>query len=178
MLSLHAATQEVVGEQVSLVLGPNFVISFQEGIAGMPFDPIRGRLRTSKGRVRREGADYLVYSLIDAIGGRLFWCCSRSSREQIELLDERMLTNRRSRVARTIHLRQARNDLVAARQSGRCARWSAPATRRISLVARPPLCTSRTCTIHTIEVIDTVETYRDVLSGHAGKQLCRCSPRA
>jgi magnesium transporter len=53
-------------EQVSVVLGSNFVISFQESV-GDVFDPIRERMKNGKGRIRKLGADYLAYSLIDAI---------------------------------------------------------------------------------------------------------------
>ncbi len=54
-------------EQVSLILGPNFVISFQEAREGDVFEPIRARLRENRGRIRRSGADYLAYALVDLI---------------------------------------------------------------------------------------------------------------
>jgi magnesium transporter len=176
MLSLHAATQEVVGEQVSLVLGPNFVISFQEGIAGDAFDPIRGRLRTSKGRVRREGADYLVYSLIDAIVDGYFVLLEKLG-EQIELLDERMLINRAREVARTIHL--LKREMIWLRK----AVW--PLREMVSTLQRAesPLVRASTAVYlkdvydHTIEVIDTVETYRDVLSGMLENNLSLLTTR-
>jgi len=176
MLSLHAATQEVVGEQVSLVLGPNFVISFQEGIAGDAFDPIRGRLRTSKGRVRREGADYLVYSLIDAIVDGYFVLLEKLG-EQIEMLDEGMLTNRAREVARTIHL--LKREMIWLRK----AVW--PLREMVSTLQRAesPLVRPSTAVYlkdvydHTIEVIDTVETYRDVLSGMLENNLSLLTTR-
>jgi magnesium transporter len=176
MLSLHAATQEVVGEQVSLVLGPNFVISFQEGIAGDVFDPIRGRLRTAKGRVRNEGADYLVYSLIDAIVDGYFVLLEKLG-EQIEMLDERMLLNRAREVARTIHL--LKREMIWLRK----AVW--PLREMINTLQRAesPLIRASTAVYlkdvydHTIEVIDTVETYRDVLSGMLENNLSLLSTR-
>jgi magnesium transporter len=176
MLSLHAATQEVVGEQVSLVLGPNFVISFQEGIAGDAFDPIRGRLRTSKGRVRHEGADYLVYSLIDAIVDGYFVLLEKLG-EQIEVLDERMLASRAREVARTIHL--LKREMIWLRK----AVW--PLREMVSTLQRAesPLVRASTAVYlkdvydHTIEVIDTVETYRDVLSGMLENNLSLLTTR-
>jgi magnesium transporter len=54
-------------EQVSLILGRNYLISFQEGKEGDAFDPVRERIRTGKGRIRNMGADYLAYALMDAI---------------------------------------------------------------------------------------------------------------
>ena len=176
MLSLHATTQEVVGEQVSLVLGPNFVISFQEGNAGDVFDPIRGRLRSAKGRARREGADYLVYSLIDAIVDGYFVLLEKLG-ESIEELDERMLTNRAREVARTIH--HLKREMIWLRK----AVW--PLREMISTLQRAesPLIRASTGVYlkdvydHTIEVIDTVETYRDVLSGMLENNLSLLTTR-
>ena len=53
-------------EQVSLIVGPTFVVSLQES-EGDVFDPIRERLRKAKGRIRKMGSDYLAYALVDAI---------------------------------------------------------------------------------------------------------------
>ena len=176
MLSLHAARQEVVGEQASLIVGPNFVISFQEGIAGDVFDPIRERLRTAKGRMRRESADYLVYSLIDAIVDGYFVLLEKLG-EQIEVLDERMLANRAGEVARTIHL--LKREMIWLRK----AVW--PLREMINSLQRAetPLIRASTGVYlkdvydHTIEVIDTVETYRDVLSGMLENHLSLLTTR-
>jgi magnesium transporter len=176
MLSLHAAMQEVVGEQVSLIVGPNFVISFQEGIAGDAFNPIRERLRTAKGRMRRESADYLVYSLIDAIVDGYFVLLEKLG-EQIEVLDERMLANRAGDVARTIHL--LKREMIWLRK----AVW--PLREMINTLQRAetPLIRASTGVYlkdvydHTIEVIDTVETYRDVLSGMLENHLSLLTTR-
>jgi len=176
MLSLQAARQEVVGEQISLIVGPNFVISFQEGIAGDAFNPIRERLRTSKGRLRREGADYLVYSLIDAIVDGYFVLLEKLG-EQIEVLDERMLANRAGDVARTIHL--LKREMIWLRK----AVW--PLREMINTLQRAetPLIRASTGVYlkdvydHTIEVIDTVETYRDVLSGMLENHLSLLTTR-
>jgi magnesium transporter len=176
MLSLQGTTQEIVGEQVSLVVGPNFVISFQEGIAGDVFNPIRERLRTAKGRARREGADYLVYSLIDAIVDGHFVLLENLG-EQIEVLDERMLTNRAGDVARTIHL--LKREMIWLRK----AVW--PLREMINTLQRAesPLIRASTGVYlkdvydHTIEVIDTVETYRDVLSGMLENHLSLLTTR-
>ena len=63
---------EFAAEQISIILGKNFVLSFQEGIKGDAFDLIRERIRSGKGRLRGLGTDYLVYSLIDAIVDNYF----------------------------------------------------------------------------------------------------------
>lgn len=176
MLSLHAATQEVVGEQVSLVLGPNFVISFQEGIAGDVFDPIRGRLRAAKGRARNEGADYLVYSLIDAIVDGYFVLLKKLG-EQIEVLDERMLTNSAREAARTINL--LKREMIWLRKAVWPLREMINALQRAesSLIRASTGVYLRDVYDHTIEVIDTVETYRDVLSGMLDNNLSLLTAR-
>ena len=176
MLSLHAATQEVVGEQVSLVLGPNFVISFQEGIAGDAFDPIRERLRTSKGRARHEGADYLVYSLIDAIVDGYFVLLEKLG-EQIEELDERMLASSAREATRTInHLKR---EMIWLRKAVWPLREMISALQRAesSLIQASTGVYLRDVYDHTIEVIDTVETYRDVLSGMLDNNLSLLTAR-
>ena len=66
MLQYDKEKEEIIAEQVSIILGSNFVISFQE-ILGDTFDPIRDRIRTSKGRIRKQGPDYLTYALLDSI---------------------------------------------------------------------------------------------------------------
>jgi magnesium transporter len=176
MLSPHVVTQEVVGEQVSLVLGPNFVIAFQEGIAGDLFNPIRERLRTAKGRVRREGADYLVYSLMDAIVDGYFVLLENLN-ERIEALDERMQTNRAGEVARAIHL--LKREMIWLRKAVWPLREAINSLQR----AESPLIRSSTGVYlkdvydHTIEVIDTVETYRDVLSGMLENNLSLLTTR-
>jgi magnesium transporter len=71
MLSITESSAEVKSEQVSLVFGKNFVISFQEDEEDI-LDPLRDRIRTAKGRIRRMGADFLAYSIIDAIVDNYF----------------------------------------------------------------------------------------------------------
>ena len=62
---------EIHSEQISLIIGSNFVISFQESI-GDVFDAVRERIRNNKGRIRKMGADYLAYALVDAIVDNYF----------------------------------------------------------------------------------------------------------
>ena len=78
-------------EQVSLILGRNFVLSFQEGKVGDVFGPLRERLRTAKGRIRKMGADYLVYSLMDSIVDNYFVVLENLG-EEIEVIEEKLMT--------------------------------------------------------------------------------------
>ena len=66
MLNYDEQNQQIMAEQVSMIVMPNLVISFQEQ-AGDVFDPIRQRIRNGRGQIRKSDADYLAYTLLDAI---------------------------------------------------------------------------------------------------------------
>jgi magnesium transporter len=70
ILSYDDSNHRLSVEQISLVLGPRFVLTFQERVNPL-FEPVRDRLRKAKGRIRKLGADYLAYALIDGCGGQL-----------------------------------------------------------------------------------------------------------
>ena len=78
-------------EQISLLLGPNFVLSFQER-SGDTFEPVRNRLRHGRGRIRGAGSDYLLYTLIDTVVDNYFVILDKVD-EQAEQLEEQMLTH-------------------------------------------------------------------------------------
>lgn len=82
-------------EHVSLILGPDYVISFQESDEDV-FDPIRERLGASKGRIRTLGADYLLYSLMDAVVDNYFNLIE-SFGEKIEVLEDELFENQSSK---------------------------------------------------------------------------------
>lgn len=67
----YDANEKIISEQVSFILGKNYVLSFQES-EGDVFDEVRDRIRQAKGRVRNMQADYLLYALIDAIVDHYF----------------------------------------------------------------------------------------------------------
>jgi len=91
MLSHTEKKDQIQTEQVSLVLAPHFVISFQER-QGDIFDPIRDRIRTGRGRIRKMGADYLTYALIDTIVDNYFAIPERLG-EKIESMEEELFRN-------------------------------------------------------------------------------------
>jgi len=83
---------QIISEHLSLVLGDNYVISFQDKVEGDVFDPIRQRITSNKGKLRIKGADYLFYALIDGIVDQYF-LVMEYVREEIEDLEEFVLTN-------------------------------------------------------------------------------------
>jgi magnesium transporter len=163
-------------EQVSLILGRNFVLSFQEGKAGDVFDPIRERLRTGKGRIRKMGADYLVYAQMDSIVDNYYSVMEKLG-EEIELIEDELVTDPTPAPLRVIH--RLKRDMIFLRKSV----W--PLREVISGLERgeSPLVTDSTGIYlrdvydHTIQVIDTIETFRDMLSGMLDIYLSSVSNR-
>ncbi|HSA94805.1 MAG TPA: CorA family divalent cation transporter, partial [Acidobacteriota bacterium] len=72
MIECEKGGTKLVADQLSLILGPNFVLSFQE-TPGDCLDPVRERIRGGKGRIRKLGPDYLAYALIDAVVDNYFF---------------------------------------------------------------------------------------------------------
>jgi magnesium transporter len=91
MLFYDEKDKETKVEQVSLILGENFVISFQER-EGDIFESIRERIRKGKGRIRRMGADYLAYALLDAVVDG-YYIILENLGELIEYLEDRVISN-------------------------------------------------------------------------------------
>jgi len=92
---------QVKSEQISLIIGKNFLISFQE-VEGDVFSSVRDRLRKGKGRIRKMGCDYLTYALMDAIVDNYFIILETIG-EKIEALEEELLENPTPQTLQTIH---------------------------------------------------------------------------
>jgi magnesium transporter len=176
MLYADMSANVVLTEQISLVLGQNYVISFQEGIEGDVFGQVRERLRNEKGKARKLGADYLVYSLIDAVVDNYFSVLETLG-EQIEALEEKLVANPTSNTLQEIHY--LKREMIFLRK----AVW--PLREVISSLQRGDSILVQDITRlylrdvydHTIQVIDTVETYRDMVSGMLDIYLSSVSNR-
>lgn len=163
MLEFDNELNEVRPEQFSMVLFKNTVISFQENI-GDVFNPLRERLRTSKGRIRKDGADFLAYCIIDSIVDHYFIVLEKIS-EKIEVLEEQILDKDDPSVAHTIH--RLKREVILLRKSV----W--PLREVISILDRheSKLISVETRLFlrdvydHTVQVIDTIESFRDILGG-------------
>jgi magnesium transporter len=83
--------ESINSDQASPILGPNFVVSFTEKEADV-FKPLRDRLRTGKGRIRKSGADYLAYSMIDAVVDQYFVVLEKLG-EKFEDLEDQIVVN-------------------------------------------------------------------------------------
>ncbi|UCG61148.1 MAG: magnesium/cobalt transporter CorA [Candidatus Zixiibacteriota bacterium] len=163
MLSLKPDNHDLLSEQVSLILGPNYVVSFQEK-PGDVFDSVRDRIKKTVPRVRFMNSDYLGYALMDAIVDHYF-VVLESIGERVEALEEELVSNPASGHLNTIH--NLKRELVLIRRAVWPLREVAGGIERLEspLIKDATRLYLRDLYEHTIQVIDTVETYRDMVSG-------------
>ena len=162
MLTADGEDGAIVSEQVSIVVGDNFVITFQE-TPGDVFDPIRDRIRTDKGRIRKMGADYLAYSLLDIIVDHYFVVLERVG-ERIAAVEDEVVTRPTTETIRQMH--GLKNEMIFLRRSVWPLREVVSSLERGEsvLFSKNTLVYLRDVYDHTIQVIDTVEGFRDTLS--------------
>ena len=164
MANFTAQNQSFWLEQVSLVLGENYLLTVQEESQTDCFNPIRDRLRLNRGIIRQQKADYLAYALWDTIIDGYFPILEVYG-EKIELLEEIVLKQPTERTLAQIH--QIKRELLALRR----AIW--PQRDVLNTLIRdghPLLGESvlrylKDCYDHTIQIIDTIEIYRELAAG-------------
>ncbi len=163
MLSYNEKEGGISSEQVSLILGKNYVISFQES-EGDIFDPIRERIKNDKGRVRKAGSDYLLYLLLDSIVDNYFNILEKVS-EKIEGLEDEVIKNPTQETLNTIH--NMKTEMLYLKKSVWPLREVVNKLERgeLTLIKKSTSVYLRDIYDHTIQVIDTTETLRDMLSG-------------
>jgi len=174
MLTLNQR-QDVVVEQVSLVLSRNFVLSFQEN-GNDVFQPVRDRLRGGKGRLRQAGADYLFYALVDAIVDQYF-AVLESVGEKIEALQHVVVADPKPETLQDIHA--LKRQLLFLRR----AVWPLrDVTNNLSRSDCPFLQHStkvffRDVYDHVVQIVDTIETLREMVSASLDIYLSSVSYR-
>ncbi|MDD3642198.1 MAG: magnesium/cobalt transporter CorA [Candidatus Krumholzibacteria bacterium] len=163
MLSPAARTGEIDSEQISLLVGPRYVVSFQER-PGDVFDPIRERLRQGKGRMRKTGPDFLAYALIDVIVDNYFHILETVG-DRVEEMDERIVTD--PDPAALHEIRALKRETIYLRKAVWPLREVVGGLERLEskLIAKTTRQYLRDVYDHTIQVIDTIEALRDMISG-------------
>ena len=171
----HDDQGELVIEQVSLVVGSNFVISFQER-DGDVFDPVRERIRGAKGRIRTAGADYLAYALVDAVVDHYFAVLERLGGE-IADTEEQLLAEPTPSSLHAIH--RLKGEMIFLRKSVWPLREAVGNLTRgeSALITEATQVYLRDVHDHTIQVIDTIESFRDTMSGMLDIYLSSLSNR-
>ncbi len=154
---------EIETEQISIVLGNRFVITFQEQEEDI-FDPLRQRIRSGKGRIRQFGSDYLAYSLLDMVVDHYFLILENLG-EQIEVVEDELVSDPNTTTLQKIH--DLKREMLYLRRSVWPLREVIGGLQRdeSNLIQEATLIFLRDVYEHTIQVIDTIETYRDVVSG-------------
>jgi magnesium transporter len=163
MLVYDPGSKGVISEQVSFVLGPNFLVTFQEQ-EGDVFNPVRERLRKALGRVRKMGPDYLLYALMDAVVDNYFLVLEAIG-EDLEILEDQLLENPTPGVLQTVH--KLKREMIFLRKAIWPLREVLNGLQKTvsKLVKNNTKMYLRDIYDHTIQVIETVETYRDMVAG-------------
>lgn len=163
MIKLHK-DQSIETEQISLILGPGYVLSFQEGVYGDVFETVRERIRNGRGRIRTMGPDYLTYALIDAIVDGYF-AVLEGMGELVEDLEEELANGPSHQILRRIIA--LKREIIFLRKGVWPLREVTSVLERgeSALISAETRVFFRDIYDHTIQVIDGVETFRDLLSG-------------
>ena len=175
MLSYHEEEQEVRGEQISIVLGANFVVSFQEG-EDDAFYPVLERIRKQKGKIRSRGADYCAYALVDAVVDHYFVILEMLG-QRIEEIEEALLSEPTPATLREIH--RLRKELIFIRKLVWPLREVIGMLERgeSALIQETTRIYLRDVYDHVVQVIDTVESFREMATGMLEMYLSSVSNR-
>ena len=175
MLYYQGAAENVRVEQVSIILGENYVISFLED-EGDVFGPVRERIRSGKGRICQQGADYLAYALLDAVVDSYFDVLERIG-EHIEGLEDKLITHPGREPLQAIH--RLKRDIIFLRKAVWPLREVVAALERgeSPLIQPATEVYLRDVYDHTVQLIDTIETFRDMLAGMLDIYLSSISNR-
>ena len=174
-LSPDGADRMMQVEQVGMVLGKNYVITFEEG-SEEAFESVRERIRSGRGRLRAMGPDYLLYALIDTVVDGYF-AVMENLGERVEVLEETLVVRPGQATLRSIH--DLKREVIYLRRSV----W--PLREVIAGLQREATCLVsdrmsvylRDVYDHVVQIMDAVETYRDMLSGMLDIYLSSVSNR-
>jgi magnesium transporter len=162
MMSLQGKNDDIDAEQVSILFFENMIITFQER-TGDVFSPLRERIKTAKGRIRTVGADYLLYCLLDSIVDNYFVILEKMG-EGIDYLEEGLVSGADSKKLLIIH--GMKRDMIFMRK----AVW--PLREVVNSLIKGEIFIKRSTEVylrdvydHTIQVIDSIESLRDMASG-------------
>ncbi len=175
MITYDARSSKLKSEHVSIVFGQGFLVLFLQD-PGDLFAPIRQRCEAGKGKIRASGSDYLAYALVDAIVDYYFHVLEDIG-ERIEKLEDEVVVNPTVTTLRTIH--DVKRQLISLRRSI----WPMREVVNSMIRDESPLISKdvriylRDLYDHTVHVIDSVETMRDIINGTLDVYLSSVSNR-
>lgn len=163
MLYWNEQKKSIESEQISIILGPKYVLSFQEDSERDVFNPIRARLKMNNAKIRLRNADYLCYSLLDMIVDNYYIVMEKVS-EQIEIVEEEVIRNANARSLGRIN--QLRKELIVLKRN------FAPVRDLLNGIIRSESDLINEGTIkyfkdvydHIIQAYDLSENYRDMIA--------------
>jgi len=175
MLTFEPQTEHIKTEQISLIIGDGAVISIQEDRDDV-FDPVRERIRRGKGRIRNAGSSYLAYALIDAVVDHYFIILENLG-EKIEGLDQELMDNPHASIMASIH--KLKREMILFRKQV----WPMREMVNRLIKTESPLIHETTGIFyadvydHIVQVTDTIESFRDILTGMLDLYLSTVSNR-
>ncbi len=175
MITLDEEQHKIDLEQVSIVLAGNCVISFQERV-GDVFDPIRERIRSGKGRIRKMGSDYLMYALLDRIVDNYFVVLEGMG-DRIEEIQEQVAIDPTEDVLHSIH--NMKREMLLLRKAVWPLREMINNLQKVESEVITPTTQIflRDVYDHIVQTIDTTETLREMTSGILDVYLSSVSNR-
>ena len=163
MIYCPQGSRDVSAEQVSLLVGQNYVISFQEK-PGDVFEEIRNRIRSGKGRIRKMGADYLAYCPLDAVVDNYFLVLEKFD-QRITEIEDQIDTQNPPEISKDIH--GVKRNLIFLKEQVWPLRdvVSVMLRSESTLIQKTTGVYLRNLYDHTIQVVDTIESFREMISG-------------
>ncbi len=175
VIEFDKAKRELNIEQLSIVLGKNYVITFQENLSDV-FDVIRDRIRTAKGRIRKAGADYLMYRLLDSVVDNYFITLEYVD-DKIEFVEEKLLEETEDSYLKEVH--NLRKDILKLRRAVYPLRDMTYFLQRgeNTLIQKSTIMFIRDLHDHIANNIETIENYREIINGVLEVHLTNASHR-
>lgn len=175
MLTYDSKSRQINSEQISLIVGNHYVTSFQETEDDV-FDPIRERIRKGKGLIRKSGCGYLAYAIVDAVVDHYFLVLETLG-EKIEGLEQDLMDNPDAPLLESIH--KLKREMILFRKQV----W--PMREMVNRLVKSESTLIHESTgvfysdvyDHVVQVIDTIDSFRDILSSMLDLYLSTVSNR-
>jgi len=160
---LFVEDEALASEQLSMFLGPGFVLTFQDGKPGDCLEDVRNRIRKGEGRLRRTGPDFLAWALLDAVVDGYFPVLDALG-ERLDDIEDVIIDRPTTACIPRIH--QVKRDLLTLRRAAYPLRDALASLLReeTPLLGAETRVFLRDCLDHDVQVLDLMETYRDIVS--------------
>jgi len=175
MVRYNDKTRRVEDQQASIILGPGWVLSFEDE-AWSTYDEVRNRIKNTGGRIHKMGSDYLAYALLDAVVDGFFLVLEKLG-DRVETLEDAVVLHANAHTLSAIH--RLKRELLFLRRSTWPLREVLSSLQRgeSQLLSDQILVYLRDVHDNTVQVIETLETFRDIITGTLDIYLSSASNR-